>query len=168
MEAFIFLSLSLIFDISFNCVSISVWSNCGNIIPICPKLSRPEILFEEISIFLENPFCGDAFNCLSNLFWWLHRNWLNEKVNMIQICSNLVKSNFKRSWLNFFNTYSSKFFIKFGKSEDFFPILYWTHKMIQAKIYVVWFVNVRDFHTENSYLLTQVTILRNNRNQSGA
>ena len=120
----------------------------GNIRPICPKFSCPEIFFEKISVFLENPFSRNTFDGLCDVFWRFHRNRLDEKVNMIKICSNFMESNLKWSGFYFFHTNTSEFFIQLSKTKYFSSILYWAHQMIQAQVYIMSFMNVCYIYTE--------------------
>src|SRR5680860_242752 len=94
MNSFIFLFFSLSFNIGLYAIFISMTTDRSNIKPFCPKLTSPKILFH-LWMKFENLLCCNAFYRLNYPCWTLHWNTLNQKMNVVIICTNLNKRNFK-------------------------------------------------------------------------
>src|SRR6476620_3128549 len=88
VNAFIFLFSSLRFDIMLNGVFISMSADCIHIVPLRPKFPTPELLFY-FRMQFENLPCCDTFHTPNDLHCTQCRNTLNQKVDMILVCSNL-------------------------------------------------------------------------------
>jgi hypothetical protein len=61
MESFVFLWLALILNVSPDCVLISVHSDCGQVVGICPELSLSDDVGDFWMVF-EYCFGGDALD----------------------------------------------------------------------------------------------------------
>ena len=106
MNSFIFLFFSLSFYICLYTIFISMTTNGIDIKSFCPKLSSPKFLLY-LWMKFEYLFCCNAFYRLNYPCWTLHWNTLNQKMNMVIICTNLNKRNFKTLGnlkANFFQT----------------------------------------------------------------
>ncbi len=127
MQFLIFLLSSLCLYISLNCIFITMSSNRTNIKPFCPKFSSPQLL-PDFWMKLENLFRCNTFYCLNDSSWAQHWNTLYQKMNVVVICTNLNKKNFKT--LRDFNTYLFQTFINLFVKNDS-PVLSWTYKMVK-------------------------------------
>ena len=94
MNSFIFLFFSLSFYICLYAIFIPMTTNRINIKTFCPKLSSPKFLFN-LWMKFENLLCCNAFYHLNYPRWTLHWNTLNQKMNVVIICTNLNKRNLK-------------------------------------------------------------------------
>jgi len=90
MNSFIFLFFYLSFCICLYAIFISMTTYSINIKPFCPKLSSPEFLLN-LWMKFENLLCCNAFYRLDYPCWTLHWNTLNQKMDMVIICTNLTK-----------------------------------------------------------------------------
>ena len=127
MNSFIFLFFSLSFYICLYAIFISMTTNSINIKSFCPKLTSPKFLFYFWMKF-KNLFCRNALYSLNYPCWTLHGNTLNQKMNVIIICANLNKQNFKTLGnlkANFFQTFVNRYV------ENNSTVFCRTDKMIQ-------------------------------------
>jgi len=110
MKFGIFFLSSLRLYIFLYCVFISVSTDSTYIKSFRPKFSAPK-LFLYFWMKFENLFCSNTFYSLNNPCRTQCRYTLNQKMNMVVVCPNLYKNNFKT--LRDFKTYFFQTFINF-------------------------------------------------------
>src|SRR3954454_12181634 len=90
VNAFIFFFGSLRFDIVLNGVFVSMSAYGVHIIAFCPEFPSPKLLFY-LRVQPENLFGRNTLYCPDYLHR-AHRGYaLNQKMNMIPVCSYLYK-----------------------------------------------------------------------------
>ncbi len=127
MNSFVFLFFSLSFNICLYAIFISMTTNRINIKTFCPKLTTPKFLLD-FRMNFENLLCCNTFYRLNYPSWALHWNTLNQKMNVVIICTNFNKRNLKTLGnfkANYFQTLVNRF-IEYNSA-----IFCRTHKMIQ-------------------------------------
>src|SRR5680860_64125 len=139
MQLFItifFFTLSL--NIFLNNILVCILTNCIYIIPICPELTTPQLIFY-FRMKSKKFFCCYTFYCLNYSFYRHHWNTLYQKMNMIFINPNFNKVYFKSKFNIFANFYQTVFNCL---RQNTSPIFYRTNQMIQQQILIMPFMNM--------------------------
>lgn len=127
MYTFIIFFGALFLYIFLYRVFIPMTANCTYIKPLCPKFTAPKLLLN-FRMKSENLFGCDTLYCLDYSSGTIHRNTLNQKMNMIFICTNLYKDYFKslrKFKADFFQTTVNCF------CENYSTVFGRTNKMIK-------------------------------------
>ena len=93
MQFFILSLTTLALNIGFDRVFITVLSNSIDIKTFPPELTTPQLLLH-LWVFFKEFFGCDTFNQLYNFRRAVCWNTLNQKMNMIFVCSDLDELNF--------------------------------------------------------------------------
>ena len=143
MKDRVWLLLTLILDVFWNNSFISFFSNAWDKIPVSPELSFPKNISHLWSPLEYFPCC-DAFDNPGYLRRRIHWYWLDQKVNMIFVCSNLKKINAVSFWN--IQTYPFDFFINLFRKYHL-SLFCWAHQVIQEYGHIMAFVQI-DTHPE--------------------
>lgn len=92
MKRFVFLPFTLILDIGGHGFFTAMLSNRRDIVTVRPKLPAPE-LFLHLRYSGEDLSCRDTFHDTNDLRRMVGRNRLDEKVDMVFVCSDFEKVN---------------------------------------------------------------------------
>jgi len=136
MNFLIFLFSTLCFDILLNGIFIAMPSHRVHIKSFRPKLTSPKLRLNFWMKF-KNLLGRDTFYSLNYSRRAQHWNTLNQKMDMIVICSYFYKNDFKPFGYfktNIFQTIIN-LFCKYNST-----ILGWTNKMIQQYRYIMTFM----------------------------
>ncbi len=151
MQKCVFFLNSLVTNILRYTRLISKLADCVHKISICPEFSTPKTGFH-FRMPLEYLFGSDTFQHSYDLGCTKPGNRLNQKMNMVFICTYFQKTNLI-SLLNF-KAYSLHRLIN-CLTENNPTIFGWTHKMIQKYRYIMRFMYVFAFtHTYKSKIYT--------------
>ena len=88
------LFIPLFLNISLNYFFICIFTNRIYVVPITPKLTSPKLSLH-LRMKPKQFFCRNTLYCLNNILSRNHGNTLYHKMNMVLVCSNLYKMNFK-------------------------------------------------------------------------
>jgi hypothetical protein len=144
MQNGIFFLQPLIMNISRYTCLVPKLADCVDKISICPKFSSPKFGLN-FRVFLKYLFCYNTFqNC--NYRRWTHLgNRLNQKMNVIVVCSDLQKV-YLISLLNLYTYYLHCLIYRFAEYNS--AIFGRTYKVIQQYRNIMRFMNVFAFaHT---------------------
>ena len=141
MQYSVFLFNSLVSDVLCYTCFVSKLANCIDKISISPKLSAPKFGFHFRMLF-EYFFSRDTLQHRYNTCGTILGNRLNQKMNMILVCSNFQKTNIV-SLFNFQTNLLKRLINSFAEYNS--SVLRWTHKMVQQNRYIVRLVNIFAF-----------------------
>jgi hypothetical protein len=110
-------------------------------ISICPKFSTPEFLLH-LGMLLEYFSGRYTFYHPNNRTRAFYRYRLNQKMNMIVVCSNFKKTHF----ISFFNLQTNILQGLINRFAEYnSSVLRWTNKMVQQNRYIVRLVYIFAF-----------------------
>ena len=124
---------SLILDVALDDFFIRILTNCVHVKATGPEITSPEN-FLDLRVRLEDMLGREALGNLCDLAWRKNRDTLNEKMHMIQICSDLDETDFIAS-LDTETHVFKRSLDRFSKS--FFPVFHRTNQVIQKQCSVV-------------------------------
>lgn len=146
---YLFISrLSLVLEIFLYDLLIGILAYRVHVISTRPKLTAPKHPFH----FWMKPkyfLCGNTLYRVDNLFRSIHRNALNQKMNVVAIKAYFQKMNFISLLYPKANLFESDTNLI---TQNFSPIFYRTYKMIQKQALVMTFVDMFTHTHKYKYL----------------
>lgn len=139
---------SLILEIFLNHLLISILTYCVHIVTACPKFPAPKQPFY-LWMKPEYLFCRYTFNSTDYLFGSIHRNALNQKVDVVSIKANLQKVNL----ISLF--YLQADFLKRYRNliaQYIPPIFDWANEMVKKQTFVMTFMDMFTHNHKYKYL----------------
>src|SRR5271157_323648 len=138
MQYSVFFLQALFTNIFRNARFVSKFTHCIDIISICPELATPKLTFH-FRMFFEYLLRSNTLHYGDDCGGTHLGNRLNQKMNMILICSYFQKM-YLIPFL-YFKTYFLQRLINF-LAKYYSPIFCWTHKVIQQYRYIMRFMYV--------------------------
>lgn len=126
MQLLVFLCLTLLLDIPFDCLLGAMSTDCAYKVSICPEFTAPQLLLD-FGSSLEYFSRGQTFYHLDDLFWTVGRYRLDQKMHMVLVGPNFNELDLIT--LRNFQTHLFQHFIDMAIKHGS-AIFGWTDKMV--------------------------------------